>query len=122
MAAIPSLFTFDKDVGLHTFRQTSKVNQISEQVNREGGPPHVWITVGQNLLNMGRLAGADSVKFPSDKDFVLNLLHEEHVLLVHGSGFSPVHGSGHFRLVALPPEDVLNDAFDRIDRFMRAHP
>ena len=62
----------------------------------------------------------DQEKFPSDKDFVLNLLHEEHVLLVHGSGFSPAHGSGHFRLVALPPEEVLNEAFDRIDRFMRA--
>ena len=50
----------------------------------------------------------------------MKLLHEEHVLLVHGSGFSPVHGSGHFRLVALPPKEVLNDAFDRIDRSM--HP
>ena len=62
----------------------------------------------------------DQEKFPSDKDFVLKLLHEEHVLLVHGSGFSPAHGSGHFRLVALPPEEVLNEVFDRIDRFMRA--
>ena len=50
----------------------------------------------------------------------MDLLHQEHVLLVHGSGFSPIHGSGHFRIVALPPEDVLNEAFDRIDRFMRA--
>ena len=64
----------------------------------------------------------DQEKFPSDKDFVLKLLHEEHVLLVHGSGFSPAHGSGHFRLVALPPEEVLNEVFDRIDRFMRARP
>lgn len=62
----------------------------------------------------------DQEKFPSDKNFVLDLLHQEHVLLVHGSGFSPIHGSGHFRIVALPPEDVLNEAFDRIDRFMRA--
>ena len=62
----------------------------------------------------------DQEKFPSDKRFVLDLLHQEHVLLVHGSGFSPVYGSGHFRIVALPPEDVLNEAFDRIDRFMRA--
>ena len=35
----------------------------------------------------------------NDKDFVLKLLHEEHVLVVHGSGFSPDLGGGHFRLV-----------------------
>ena len=56
-----------------------------------------------------------------DKKFVLDLLHEEHVLLVHGSGFSPEYGSGHFRLVFLPDTDVLNEAFDRIDRFLQHH-
>ena len=56
-----------------------------------------------------------------DKQFVLDLLHEEHVLVVHGSGFSPEMGGGHFRLVFLPNEDVLNEAFDRIDRFLKKH-
>jgi len=56
-----------------------------------------------------------------DKRFVLDLLHEEHVLAVHGSGFSPVLGRGHFRIVFLPGVDVLNDAFDRIDAFLRRH-
>jgi aspartate/methionine/tyrosine aminotransferase len=56
-----------------------------------------------------------------DKQFVLDLLHEEHVLVVHGSGFSPEMGSGHFRLVFLPNEDVLNEAFNRIDRFLKKH-
>jgi aspartate/methionine/tyrosine aminotransferase len=55
----------------------------------------------------------------SDKDFVLDLLHEEHVLLVHGSGFSPKLGKGHFRLVYLPEIDVLREAFDRIERFLQ---
>lgn len=54
-----------------------------------------------------------------DKKFVLELLHEEHVLLVHGSGFSKEMGNGHFRLVYLAELDVLNEAFDRIDRFLR---
>jgi len=56
-----------------------------------------------------------------DKAFVLRLLHEEHVLVVHGSGFSSELGRGHFRLVYLPPLDVLDEAFDRIDRFLRHH-
>ena len=54
-----------------------------------------------------------------DKKFVLELLHEEHVLLVHGSGFSKEMGNGHFRLVYLAELDVLNEAFDRIDRFLQ---
>ena len=55
----------------------------------------------------------------NDKQFVLDLLHQEHVLVVHGSGFSPELGKGHFRLVYLPNVDVLNEAFDRINRFLK---
>ena len=56
-----------------------------------------------------------------DKSFVLHLLHEEHVLLVHGSGFSPKLGKGHVRLVYLADVNVLDDVFDRIERFMKKH-
>lgn len=56
-----------------------------------------------------------------DKAFVLQLLHEEHVLLVHGSGFSPELGKGHVRLVYLADVSVLDDVFDRIDRFLTKH-
>ena len=56
-----------------------------------------------------------------DKQFVLDLLHEEHVLVVHGSGFSPELGRGHFRIVYLPEISVLNEAFDRIERFLIRH-
>ena len=57
----------------------------------------------------------------NDKDFVLKLLHEEHVLVVHGSGFSPDLGGGHFRFVYLPDVDILNEAFNRIERFLLRH-
>ena len=56
-----------------------------------------------------------------DKKFVLDLLHSEHVLVVHGSGFSKQMGNGHFRLVYLAEPDVLNEAFDRIERFLQRH-
>ena len=56
-----------------------------------------------------------------DKQFVLRLLEEEHVLLVHGSGFSPELGRGHVRLVYLPSVEVLDEAFDRIERFLERH-
>jgi len=57
----------------------------------------------------------------TDKDFVLDLLHEEGVLVVHGSGFGVEYGSGHFRAVFLPPPKTLNEAFDKLEEFMRRH-
>ncbi len=57
----------------------------------------------------------------NDKEFVLQLRHEEHVLLVHGSGFSREKGKGHVRLVFLPDVQTLHTAFDRIDSFLLRH-
>nr|AAZ32478.1 aspartate/tyrosine/aromatic aminotransferase [uncultured euryarchaeote Alv-FOS1] len=54
-----------------------------------------------------------------DKKFVLDLLHQKHVLTVHGSGFCPIYGKGHFRIVNLPPVEYLEEAFNRIDEFMK---
>ena len=54
----------------------------------------------------------------NDKKFVLDLLQEKHVLVVHGSGFCPVYGKGHFRIVNLPPVDYLEEAFNRIEEFV----
>ena len=53
-----------------------------------------------------------------DKQFVLDLLNEKHVLVVHGSGFSSEFGNGHFRMVCLPSIEILSEAFDRISDFM----
>ncbi|NPA75758.1 MAG: aminotransferase class I/II-fold pyridoxal phosphate-dependent enzyme [Euryarchaeota archaeon] len=54
-----------------------------------------------------------------DKKFVLELLREKHVLTVHGSGFCPIYGKGHFRIVNLPPVEYLEEAFNRIEEFMK---
>ena len=56
-----------------------------------------------------------------DKEFVLNLLENKHVLTVHGSGFSSQYGKDHFRIVFLPSKDILSDAFNRIDEFLKDH-
>jgi aspartate/methionine/tyrosine aminotransferase len=54
-----------------------------------------------------------------DRDFVLDLLREEKVLTVFGSGFGEEYGAGHFRIVILPEEEVLESAFAGMDRFIR---
>jgi len=56
-----------------------------------------------------------------DTDFVKHLIRETGVVVVHGSGFGSLPETPHFRVVFLPEEDVLNEAYDRIDTFMRKH-
>ncbi|MBL8951306.1 MAG: aminotransferase class I/II-fold pyridoxal phosphate-dependent enzyme [Myxococcaceae bacterium] len=54
----------------------------------------------------------------SDEQFVLKLLREEQVLFVHGEGFGQKPGTHHFRVVFLPPLEVLDEAFARFERFV----
>ena len=53
-----------------------------------------------------------------DKQFVTELVQQKHVLCVHGSGFGEKPGTRHMRIVYLPPEDVLGEAYERITEFM----
>ena len=55
----------------------------------------------------------------NDKEFVLDLLHEAHVLVVHGSGFCSTYGKNHFRAVILPRMEILEMAFDKLEAFMK---
>ena len=58
-------------------------------------------------------------RWKTDMDFVLHLLKETGVLTVNGSGFDTVYGSGHFRIVFLPPIEMLEEAFNEMERFMK---
>ena len=49
---------------------------------------------------------------------VLDLLRQEHMLLVQGTGFN-WPAPDHFRVVFLPTEDVLKDASTRLARFLK---
>ena len=65
-----------------------------------------------------KIDGIDGT-WKNDKEFVLDLLNEAHVLVVHGSGFSPAYGKNHFRAVILPPLSMMEEAFNRIEYFMK---
>jgi len=54
--------------------------------------------------------------FESDQHLVKQLLIDEKVLVVHGSGFN-WPDNDHFRIVFLPYLDDLNEALDRMERF-----
>ncbi len=64
----------------------------------------------------------DSEMYPiaDDQQFVADLLKEEKVLLVQGSGFNWAKPD-HFRVVFLPHEDVLKEAIGRLARFLERY-
>jgi len=64
----------------------------------------------------------DPKMYPIDDDqqFVLDLLKEEKVLLVQGSGFNWPHPD-HFRVVFLPNSDDLTEAIGRIAKFLERY-
>ena len=88
----------------------SRINSIEGlEVQSSGGAFYMFVKL------------TDAKWRENDKEFVLQLLQEEHVLVVHGSGFSSDLGKGHFRIVYLPNLEILNEAFDRIERFLLRH-
>ncbi|XXK57766.1 pyridoxal phosphate-dependent aminotransferase [Porticoccaceae bacterium nBUS_09] len=62
----------------------------------------------------------DPSMYPVDDDenFVLELLKQQHLLLVQGSAFA-CKDSQHFRIVFLPDQNVLIKAIDRLDTFLK---
>ena len=55
--------------------------------------------------------------FGDDDGFVLNLLEQKHILVVAGNGFN-YPTKDHFRIVFLPPTDILGNAVDNISDFL----
>jgi alanine-synthesizing transaminase len=57
-------------------------------------------------------------RWKDDREFVLDLLNATGVLTVQGSGFGRQFGAGHFRIVYLPQENVLEEAMDKLEQFI----
>jgi aspartate/methionine/tyrosine aminotransferase len=57
-------------------------------------------------------------RWKTDEEFARQLLEKTGVLVVHGSGFDPTYGAGHFRAVILPPIETLEKVFDLLEKFM----
>jgi len=55
-----------------------------------------------------------------DEKLVLDLLKQERILIVHGTGFN-LKDTQHFRFVFLPREDILEDAINRFERFLSSY-
>ena len=106
--------------------------QSIDELIRPGGRLHKQRELAYDLLTA--IPGVTCVKpkaalymFPrldprlypidNDQQFILELLREQHVLLVQGTGFN-WHAPDHFRLVFLPNVDDLGESIGRIARFL----
>jgi len=59
-------------------------------------------------------------KWRNDVEFVYDLLDKTGVLTVFGSGFG-IYGKDHLRIVFLPNEDTINEAMDKIEKFVKSN-
>ncbi|OYT28067.1 alanine aminotransferase [Thermoplasmatales archaeon ex4572_165] len=66
-----------------------------------------------------KIDAMDQGIWKNDKEFVLDLLHDQQVLVVHGSGFCQTYGKNHFRAVFLPTMETLEEAFNKMEIFMK---
>jgi alanine-synthesizing transaminase len=55
-----------------------------------------------------------------DEKFVMDLLREQHLLLVQGTGFN-WKDPDHFRIVFLPDKETLTDAMKRLGKFLETY-
>jgi alanine-synthesizing transaminase len=53
-----------------------------------------------------------------DSEFVADLIRKTGVVVVHGGGFGQRPGTRHMRIVFLPQEEILEEAFNRLEKFM----
>lgn len=54
-----------------------------------------------------------------DEDFVKDLIRETGVVTVHGSGFGQKPGTQHIRIVYLPNEKILEQAYEKVREFVK---
>jgi alanine-synthesizing transaminase len=82
--------------------------------------PGVSCVVPMGSLYVFPRLDPDLYPITDDQQFVLDLLREQHVLVVQGSGFNWPHPD-HLRIVTLPRVDDLTDAIGRIGAFLEAY-
>jgi aspartate/methionine/tyrosine aminotransferase len=77
------------------------------------------ISVEKAKGSMFMFPRVELTKWKDDLEFVLDLLRTEGVVLVNGSGFCEEFGRSHFRTITLPPLNVLEEAYNKLETFMK---
>lgn len=89
-------------------------NYIHKAINEIPGLSAVKPNAGLYLFPK---IDTDMYRIDNDKEFVLNFLKQEKVLLTHGRGFN-MNTADHFRIVYLPRVDELTELQEKMARFL----
>jgi len=79
--------------------------------------PGLSTTLPQGALYCFVKIDTQRFNITNDEQFILDLLVDQHILLVHGSAFNWPEPD-HFRLVYLPQHEVLEQALDKLRDFL----
>ncbi|MPR36340.1 pyridoxal phosphate-dependent aminotransferase [Salmonirosea aquatica] len=105
-----------KDLVLPTGRLHKQMNLIYDRLV---SIPGISCVKPKGALYLFPKIDLTAFDFKDDGDFVYDLLSEQKVLVVAGTGFNYIHND-HFRIVFLPTADELNQAMDRIENFLES--
>ncbi len=93
--------------------------QRDEMYNRLSAIPGVSVVKPHGALYMfPKLDKRFNIK--DDQKFAMDLLKQEKLLIVQGTGFNWPEPN-HFRMVFLPPVDMIDDACNRLEHFLKTY-
>ncbi len=92
-------------------------NKAVELIRRIDG---LSVVVPKGALYMFPKIDVKKFKLHDDEKMALDLLRQQNVLLVHGTGFN-WHKPDHFRIVTLPSVNVIDDALTRLAKFLETY-
>jgi alanine-synthesizing transaminase len=103
-----------KDLVLPTGRLHKQMNLVYERLT---AIPGISCVRPKGALYLFPRIDLKKYTFKNDEQFVFDLLSEQKVLVVSGTGFNYFRDD-HFRIVFLPTLDELNQAMDKIEAFL----
>lgn len=104
------------DLVIPTGRLYKQIHLAHERIT---AIPGITCTKPKGALYLFPKIDLSQFNFADDNEFVYELLSEQKVLVVAGTGFNYIHND-HFRIVCLPSVDELNLAMDRISAFLES--
>jgi len=94
-----------KERGKFAYKRLNEINRIETQ--KPEGAFYVFPKVDMEGI------------WKTDKEFVEDVIKNTGLVVPFGSGFDPVYGKSHFRSVILPPVEMMDEAFGKLEEFMR---
>jgi alanine-synthesizing transaminase len=94
--------------------------QRDTAVNMTNAIPGLSVVMPKGALYCFPKIDVKRFNITDDEKFIMDLLRDQHLLLVHGRGFNWKEHD-HFRVVFLPDRETLADAMNRLGRFLECY-